>query len=166
MSQSVAFEEQSADFRAGYEAGMRDTLELAEATATLAPLLIPASGRPALTLDEYATRVATVDEALLRTLVPYNPDEAISIKTAAARAGKSDSAIRDWIARYRIGRHVVGSVEVSAVALAMLLDGATVALARYVAGDREHPDVLAYFARVGLNRTSAANEAKNRVSSN
>ena len=166
MSQGVAFEERSPDYRAGYQDGMRATLELAEATATLAPLLIPAPGKQALTLDEYAARVASIDEGLLRTLIPYSPDEALSIKAAAARAGKSDSAIREWVARYRIGRHVVGSVEVSTVALAMLLDGATVALARYVAGDRQHPDVVAYFARAGLNRTSAANEPKNRVFSN
>ena len=151
MSQPAPFDQQSPEFRAGYEAGMRATLELAEATATLAPLLIPAPGKQTLTLEDFANRVAMVDEAQLRVLAPYSRAETLTIKEAAKIAGRSDTCLREWVDRFKIGRHVVGSVEISAVALQMLLDNATVALARYVTGDRHHPDVVAYFARLGLN---------------
>ena len=66
------------------------------------------------------------------TLVPFNAAEGMTLKQAAAVAGKSERTVRDWCAEHGIGRRVAGGTwVVSKVALAMLLDGDLDALASY-----------------------------------
>lgn len=85
------------------------------------------------------------------TLVPFDPREAISVAIAARRAGKSTRTIRLWCEQHGIGRRVAGGPwMVSAVALAMLLDGDEIALASYLSGDRDSKFVAAYFQRLGV----------------
>lgn len=84
-------------------------------------------------------------------LVPYDPREACSLASAAARAGKSETTIRNWCREHGIGRRIVGGVwAVSKPALEMLLDGDQAALLAYHGGDRSSPLVCPYFERVGL----------------
>lgn len=84
-------------------------------------------------------------------LVPYDPAEAISLKEAAFRAGKSETTVRNWCEAHGIGRRVGGGTwQVSQVALAMFLDGDSIALNSYLSGDRTSNVVLAYFRRFGL----------------
>lgn len=86
-------------------------------------------------------------------LTPFNPREAISVNIAASRAGKSPRTIRLWCEQHGIGRRVAGGPwMVSAVALAMLLDGDAIALASYLSGDRDSDVVAAYFQRLGIPR--------------
>jgi hypothetical protein len=81
-------------------------------------------------------------------LVPYNPAEGISLKEAAARAGKSETTVRNWCAEHKIGRRVGGGTwVVSRVALAMFLDGDRKALASYLTGDRCSPTFRSYVDR-------------------
>lgn len=47
----------------------------------------------------------------------------ISTPEAAAKAGVSEQAIRNWIQRYAIGRKVVGRMRVDPAALERLMDG-------------------------------------------
>ena len=85
-------------------------------------------------------------------LVPYDKREALSVRAAADKAGRSTSTIRAWCERYSIARRIAGgNWEVSRVALQMLLDGKMEALAAYHAGDRKSPAVAAYFERFGLD---------------
>nr|WP_312016088.1 helix-turn-helix domain-containing protein [Bradyrhizobium sp. JYMT SZCCT0428] len=82
-------------------------------------------------------------------LIPYDPREGTSLKEAAARAGKSDSTLRNWCEQHGLGRRVGGSVwVVSKPALEMFLDGDLAALAAYHQGDRDSPLVAPYFTRV------------------
>ena len=84
-------------------------------------------------------------------LSPYDPREAIALKTAAAVAGKSEGTIRRMCIDFAIGRRVGGGTwQVSRVALAMLLDGNRAALAPYHKGDRGSPVVVAYYVRCRL----------------
>jgi hypothetical protein len=84
-------------------------------------------------------------------LVPYDRREAMSIERAAERAGKSPSTLRNWCEKNGIGRRIGnGHWEVSKIALQILLDGNTDALAAYHAGDRRDPTVMAYFEKSGL----------------
>jgi hypothetical protein len=86
-----------------------------------------------------------------RVLVPFDPREGISLKTAAARSGKSETTIRDWCKARGLGRRVGGgSWVVSQVALAMHLDGDGRALAAYLAGDRSSAAVRVYYSRHGV----------------
>lgn len=86
-------------------------------------------------------------------LVPYDLREACTLASAAARAGKSESTIRNWCRDYGIGRRIVGGVwAVSKPALEMLLDGDQAALLAYHSGDRSGPLVRPYFERVGLRQ--------------
>jgi len=88
-----------------------------------------------------------------RVLVPYNPDEAVSIKEAAAFAGRCPATIRDWCNIYSIGRRVPanGPWAVSRAALAMFLEGDHDALQRYLRGQRASaPPVAIYFKRLGI----------------
>jgi hypothetical protein len=83
-----------------------------------------------------------------RILVPYDPREGISLKKAAARAGKSETTVRDWCRARGLGRRVGGGAwVVSKVALAMHLDGDDRALAAYLAGDRTSAAVALYYSR-------------------
>jgi hypothetical protein len=69
-------------------------------------------------------------------LNPYDAREAITVAAAAKIAGKSPETIRSWCASYCIGRHIAGgSLAVSRVALAMLLNGDRAALRSYLSGD-------------------------------
>lgn len=83
-------------------------------------------------------------------LKPYHRDEAIPIVEAATIAGRSVRTIREWCARFDIGRRIGGQWAVSKVALAMHLDGNETALTAYLAGDRSSPTVAAYFEYCGV----------------
>jgi hypothetical protein len=90
-------------------------------------------------------------------LVPFDRREAISLRTAAKIAGRSETTVRGWCAMHGIGRRIVGGPwQVSRVALAMLLEGSEGALRAYHAGDREGPLVHVYFVRFGLNGPAEA----------
>jgi len=86
-----------------------------------------------------------------KILWPFDRRECISLKQAAARAGKSESTMRGWCEQYGLGRRPGGGTwSVSKVALAMLLDDDLKALRTYHSGDRADPSVAAYFKREGL----------------
>jgi hypothetical protein len=87
-----------------------------------------------------------------KVLIPYDKREAISLRVAAEIACKSESTVRGWCAQFDIGRRVAnGPWQVSRPALLMLLDGDEEALRAYLAGERQKPNVAAYFARAGLS---------------
>ena len=69
---------------------------------------------------------------------------------AAKRAGVEESTMRKWCERHAIGRKVVGNLKVSRVALEMLLDGDSAALAAYHKAQWRSDLIRPYFARVGL----------------
>jgi len=105
-------------------------------------MITPANGRS----------IASDIPASNSVLVPYDKREALSVRAAAEKAGRSASTIRAWCERYSIARRIAGgNWEVSRVALQMLLDGKMEALAAYHAGDRKSPAVAAYFERFGLD---------------
>ncbi len=82
-----------------------------------------------------------------RVLLPFNPDEALTVSQACTFAKRSAPTMRLWAEDHDIGRRVAGKWMISIVALAMHLDGDKRALALYLEGDRESSTVLAYFAR-------------------
>lgn len=82
-----------------------------------------------------------------RVLLPFNPDEALTVSQACAFAKCSAPTMRLWAEDRHIGRRVAGKWMISIVALAMHLDGDRHSLSLYLAGDRESKSVLAYFAR-------------------
>ena len=84
-------------------------------------------------------------------LRPFDPHEALSLKQAAARAGKSTGTMRLWAEVYSIGRRIPrnGPWHVSAPALEMLLSGDTRNLKAYLAGDRSSA-VQEYFRQAGV----------------
>jgi hypothetical protein len=87
-----------------------------------------------------------------KVLSPFNKAECLSLRQAAAIAGKSESTMRTWSDQFGVGRRVAGgSWSVSKVALAMLLDGDYKALRAYHTGDRTSEIVAVYFARFGLS---------------
>ena len=93
----------------------------------------------------------SAEETAWKVLTPYDPREGISLATAAKRAGKSETTIRNWCVQHGLGRRVGGGVwVVSQVALAMFLDGDVAALAGYHAGDLSSSRVRQYFERFGL----------------
>ncbi len=81
-------------------------------------------------------------------LVPYDSREAISLKEAAAIAGRSVGTIRNWCEAFGIGRKIGGQWRVSRIALAMFLDGDQRALAMYLDGERADGIVARYFERL------------------
>jgi hypothetical protein len=84
-----------------------------------------------------------------KILSPFDKRECISLKQAADIAGKSESTLRGWCEQHGLGRRVGGGTwSVSKVALAMFLDGDTVALKAYHAGDRASDLVAPYFERL------------------
>jgi hypothetical protein len=85
-----------------------------------------------------------------QVLKPYHRAEAISIEVAARIAGRSVRTLREWCARYDIGRRICGQWALSRVALAMHLDGDRGALKAYLEGDRSSPAIAAYFKRCGV----------------
>jgi hypothetical protein len=82
-----------------------------------------------------------------QVLRPFHRSEVLSIAEAAHIAGRSERTLRDWCARFDIGRRIQGRWAVSKVALGMLLDGNKDALAAYLAGDRSSSNVREYFTR-------------------
>jgi hypothetical protein len=97
--------------------------------------------------------VTTTDER--KILVPFDKRECIGVKEAAAIAGKSESAMRNWCDEYGLGRRIGGGPwSVSKVALAMFLDDDLKALRAYHAGDRTNDLVAPYFKRAGLRANS------------
>ncbi len=99
----------------------------------------------------------SAEEITWRVLTPYDPREGISLATAAKRAGKSDTTIRNWCQQHGLGRRVGGGVWiVSQVALAMFLDGDMAALAAYHAGDHSRSEVARYFERFGLPKPKSS----------
>ncbi len=86
-----------------------------------------------------------------QVLTPYSKAEALSLKEAAFISGRSIVTVKKWAALNHLGRVVGGSRwEVSRPALQMWLDGDKAALKRYLAGDRESPQVAHYFAVTGV----------------
>jgi hypothetical protein len=84
-----------------------------------------------------------------KILTPFDKRECMSLKEAADIAGKSESTLRGWCEQHGLGRRVGGGTwSVSKVALAMFLDGDTVALKAYHAGDRASDLVAPYFERL------------------
>jgi hypothetical protein len=84
-----------------------------------------------------------------KILTPFDKRECLSLKEAAGIAGKSESTMRGWCEQHGLGRRVGGGTwSVSKVALAMFLDGDTVALKAYHAGDRASDLVGPYFERL------------------
>jgi hypothetical protein len=69
---------------------------------------------------------------MMKILLPYDPAEAISVKEAAARAGKSERTIRNWCLDRQIGRCIAGRSAVSVPALDMLLAGDVETLEAYL----------------------------------
>ena len=80
-------------------------------------------------------------------LIPWNPAEAMSVAEAAALACRSVRTVREWAARYDIGRRVAGEWVISRVALLMLLESDHAALSAYLRGEREAEQVAIYFQR-------------------
>jgi hypothetical protein len=86
-----------------------------------------------------------------KILSPFDKRECLTLRQAAAIAGKSGSTLRVWCEGYGLGRRVGGGTWcVSKVALAMHLDGNRKALRAYHAGNRSDPNVVYYFEREGL----------------
>ena len=97
-----------------------------------------------------------MDEFVLQ---PFNPAEAIGSAEAARRAGRSIRTLREWVAVNPIGRMVGGRWQFSQCALDMFLAGDFDALDRYASGDRDSPDIVAYFKRRGVPIVRAADVA-------
>lgn len=129
---------------ADYERGVRDTLGLVERLAEVAPASLALAPHGAVSMKRLADAIAALDPAILHILRPYDHAEAVGPKQAAAMAGVSESCVRGWAERYRVGRKVVGSLRISRVALAALLDDNPRALAAYLSGDRSSQAVRPY----------------------
>ncbi len=78
--------------------------------------------------------------------------EITSLKEAAHRTGKSVRTIQRWCARFGIGRQSGNGapMEVSDIALEMVMHGDEVALDLLRAGDRRHPRVKRYYDHLGI----------------
>jgi hypothetical protein len=87
------------------------------------------------------------ESAILR---PYHAAEALTVRQAATMAKRSVRTIRDWAARFDLGRRIGGSWAISSVALLMHLEANHDALSLYHAGDRSSTTVTAYFERCGV----------------
>jgi hypothetical protein len=86
-----------------------------------------------------------------KILVPFDRHERLSLKQAAAIAGRSESTMRNWCDQFALGRRIGGGPwSVSKVALTMHLDGDLKALRAYHAGERKGDRVAPYFKRMGL----------------
>jgi hypothetical protein len=96
----------------------------------------------------------SAEECAWKVLTPYDPREGIGLKEAAARAGKSETTLRNWCVQHGLGRRVGGGVWiVSKVALAISLDDDRPALAAYLACDRSSAIALAALEGNGENRS-------------
>jgi hypothetical protein len=79
-------------------------------------------------------------------------DEVVGIKRAAVHAGRSPDTIRRWYHDHGIGRQAGPNapVEISIVALEMVVHGDWLALEALRSGDRSNPLVSRYIAFLGL----------------
>lgn len=87
-----------------------------------------------------------------RVLIPWNPAEAMTVAEAAAFARRNPRTMREWAAKFDIGRRVAGEWVISRVALLMWLENDTAALSAYLLGEREAEPVAAYFRRLSTDR--------------
>jgi hypothetical protein len=80
------------------------------------------------------------------------PDEIIRIEEAAHRAGVCSRTIRRWNRTHAIARQSCpgAPLQISVIALEMVMEGDTEALERLRANERTHPDVRRYIERVGV----------------
>lgn len=80
------------------------------------------------------------------------PDEIIRINEAAHRAAVCPRTIRRWNRQHGIGRQSApgAPLQISAVALEMVMDGDHATLELLRSGDRSHPDVRRYIDRIGV----------------
>ncbi len=85
-----------------------------------------------------------------KVLVPYNSAEAMTVGEAAALAHVTTVTMREWAARFDLGRRIGGRWFISRVALAMYLDGDRIALDAYLGGHRAGEIVEPYFRRCGI----------------
>lgn len=83
-----------------------------------------------------------------RVLIPWNPAEAMSVAEAARFARRNPRTMREWAAKFDIGRRVAGEWVISRVALLMLLENDTAALSAYLMGERSAEPVAEYFRRL------------------
>jgi hypothetical protein len=106
---------------------------------------------PTLDLPGLDERMASED-ASLHTLIPFAVEECLTIGQAATIAGKSERTLRNWCVEHDIGRRIAGGAwAVSSIALAMLLDDNSDALAAYHHGARGQCELVAtYYNRLGL----------------
>jgi hypothetical protein len=90
---------------------------------------------------------------MAKTLIPFHPDECMTVAEAATVAGMSPRRIREWCSEHGIGRHLFpgGPWIVSRVALRMLLEGAADDLCAYLHGARaSYPTVAPFYRRTNL----------------
>ncbi|CAJ0867489.1 hypothetical protein AMST5_01959 [freshwater sediment metagenome] len=86
-------------------------------------------------------------------LRPFDRAEAVTVASAAKKAGVSERTVQNWCVAHRIGRRIAGGPwRVSSPALLMLLDGDERALRAYRQGDRVSERVLHYFRIAGLKK--------------
>lgn len=80
------------------------------------------------------------------------PNEIFSVKEAAGYAARDEKLIRSWVRAYGIGRQVQphSKIEISRIALDMVLQGDAEALELLRDGDRLHADVVRYFKFAGI----------------
>ncbi|MDH2400456.1 hypothetical protein QCM77_10975 [Bradyrhizobium sp. SSUT18] len=83
-------------------------------------------------------------------LEPFVSEEAMTSACAEARAGVTERTILNWSEGHGIGRLIAGRWKISRVALEMLLEGNSAALALYLDDDREDRRVAEYFERHGV----------------
>lgn len=89
----------------------------------------------------------------LPRVVLMRPDDVTDVKTAADHAGRDDKTIRRWCRRFGIGRQAGrgAPLEISRIALEMVMHGDREALELLRSGNRTHPDVVIYFDFVGIS---------------
>lgn len=82
----------------------------------------------------------------------FSSDEAVGLKEAAFIARRSVDTVRRWYDEHGIGRQAGpgAPIEISVVALQMVLHGDFGALDLLKAGDRSNPRVRQYIEFVGL----------------
>ena len=141
---------------ASYSAGDKALVRAGELTSDSAQLVRPSLERidpPAIDAD-----------AKPHVLIPFDLEEALTIREAARIAGRRPVTVREWAANYDIGRRVCGRWMVSRVALAMHLDNDRNALTAYLMGDRESETVTGYFRRFGIEpkKSDDENDGKHR----
>lgn len=115
------------------------------------------------TIDSLGVKSATVlklptsePPASVRLRPLYIPRaEAITVKDAVFKFDISADTLRRYVRLFSIANQAVpgAPLRISAIGLAMVLDGDHAALSRLRDDDRDHPDVARYFTRLGIPRT-------------